>query len=749
MAAIEQDFPSGPLSVLAELESWRKEVNRPTYHMHKWWATRLGSVFRAILIGALSEDNTDIWNAFYSHISFPDKVVLDPFMGAGTALGEALKLGCTVVGSDINPVSAFQVSKALEPVDIYELQLAFERIKNKVQPQIQPMYQAVDPETGNIADILYCFWIMTAICPACKTHVRLFDTSIFAKNAYPRKVPAAWSVCFACGEINATRYNALNLRCSGCQREYNPQDGVAEGAKATCQNCGFVFRIVDAIAHTGRMPEYEMYALLILTAEGKKKYIRANEADKELYNRAHTLLKQQNLLLPTGVIKPGHNTNQLLRYNYGEWRQLFNDRQLYCLSLLLQAILEEPNRNCRELLLLLFSSILEYNNIFCSYKGEGTGAVRPIFNHHILKPERMALENTVWGIVKGTTKSSGCFQTFFESRLMRALTYRQKPFELRAVKEDGKVSGEKVYNLSCAPIASLVNSFDALRSGKNRALLFCSDSAHLALPDQSVDVVVTDPPYFDFVHYSELADFFYAWLRLGLEQTRPEFGAETTRHPCEVQQRDARAFSEALAKVWQECVRVLKPDGLLIFSFHHSRNEGWEAVGQALFAANLGVVAAHPIKAEMAGASPKSQTGEPINYDAILVCKQLPAPVSTSLEAAIADTLALARKKFGTLSPDNQPARLSKGDRFVVLQSQALCVYSRHMGHLIDGKGAEVTLAQFLAATTGCLGAISAEDDEQAERAQEQAQSGAEANQFSAIVLTDLFDHEKSELMIE
>src|SRR5579885_1956920 len=261
-------------------------------------ATRLGSVFRAILIGALSEDNTDIWNAFYSHISFPDKVVLDPFMGAGTALGEALKLGCTVVGSDINPVSAFQVSKALEPVDIYELQLAFERIKNKVQPQIQPMYQAVDPETGNIADILYCFWIMTAICPACKTHVWLFDTSIFAKNAYPRKVPAAWSVCFACGEINATRYNALNLRCSGCQREYNPQDGVAEGAKATCQNCGFVFRIVDAIAHTGRMPEYEMYALLILTAEGKKKYIRANEADKELYNRAHTLLKNKTFCFP-------------------------------------------------------------------------------------------------------------------------------------------------------------------------------------------------------------------------------------------------------------------------------------------------------------------------------------------------------------------------------------------------------------------------------------------------------------------
>jgi putative DNA methylase len=722
MAAIEQDFPSGPLRVLAELESWRKEVNRPTYHMHKWWATRLGSVLRAILIGALSEDTTDIWNAFYSPISFPGKVVLDPFMGAGTALGEALKLGCTIAGSDINPVSTFQVSKALEPVNVYELQMAFERVKNRVQPQIQQMYQAVDPETGNIADILYCFWVMTALCPACKTRVRLFDTSIFAKNAYPQRVPAARSVCFACGQINATTYNALNLRCSGCQREYNPQDGVTDGAKATCQNCGLAFRIVDAIADTGCIPEYEMYALLILTAGGQKKYIRADEADKDLYNQARALVQQQDLLLPTGVIEPGHNTNQLLRYNYREWRQLFNYRQFYCLSLLLQAILEEPNKSCRELLLLLFSSILEYNNIFCSYKGEGTGAVRPIFNHHILKPERMALENTVWGVVKGATKSSGCFQTFFESRLMRALTYRQKPFELRAVNEEGKVRGEKVYNLSCTPIASLVNSFDALRSGKNKALLFCGDSAHLALPDQSVDVVVTDPPYFDFVHYSELADFFYAWLRLGLEQTRPEFGAETTRHPCEVQQGDAQAFSAALARVWRECTRVLKLGGLLIFSFHHSRNEGWEAVGQALFSANLGVVAAYPIKAEMSGASPKARTGEPINYDAIVVCKRLPVPASTSLEAAIADTLARTREKLGALSQGNQPTRLSNGDRFVVLQSQALCVFSRHIGNLIDGKGAEITLAQFLAATGRCLNAISAEDDEQAERAPEQAQ---------------------------
>jgi len=46
--AIEDEtFPFEALSDIAEVESWRKEINRPLYHIHKWWAQRLGAVFRA------------------------------------------------------------------------------------------------------------------------------------------------------------------------------------------------------------------------------------------------------------------------------------------------------------------------------------------------------------------------------------------------------------------------------------------------------------------------------------------------------------------------------------------------------------------------------------------------------------------------------------------------------------------------------------------------------------------------------
>lgn len=81
MKSIERDFPVGKISVLAERESWRKEIFRPIYHFHKWWATRLGSVFRAMILGALYADKTSVWDSFYETHNLKDKIVFDPFMG--------------------------------------------------------------------------------------------------------------------------------------------------------------------------------------------------------------------------------------------------------------------------------------------------------------------------------------------------------------------------------------------------------------------------------------------------------------------------------------------------------------------------------------------------------------------------------------------------------------------------------------------------------------------------------------------
>ena len=76
--AIEDDaFPFEALSDIAEIESWRKEINRPIYHIHKWWAQRLGTVFHAMVIGAFAPKGADLLKLFYQPVCIPNATICD------------------------------------------------------------------------------------------------------------------------------------------------------------------------------------------------------------------------------------------------------------------------------------------------------------------------------------------------------------------------------------------------------------------------------------------------------------------------------------------------------------------------------------------------------------------------------------------------------------------------------------------------------------------------------------------------
>src|SRR6202011_4426409 len=119
------------------------------------------------------------------------------------------------------------------------------------------------------------------------------------------------------------------------------------------------------------------------------------------------------------------------------WRDFFNNRQLLALGWLRGAITRFEDEATRDILLTLFSGTLEFNNLFASYKGEGTGAVRHMFSHHILKPERTPIEANVWG----TPKSSGAFSGLYRTRLLRAIEYRLRPFEVPRPPDRSRRSG--------------------------------------------------------------------------------------------------------------------------------------------------------------------------------------------------------------------------------------------------------------------------------------------------------------------
>ena len=199
--------------------------------------------------------------------------------------------------------------------------------------------------------------------------------------------------------------------------------------------------------------------------------------------------------------------------------------------------------------------------------------------------------------------------------------------------------------------------------------LSCGDSSKTDLPDASVDAVITDPPFFDNVHYSQLADFFHVWQRHILNRVEG-LQEESTRSNGEVQNEDVGLFTRRLTGVWIEAFRVLKNDGLLVFTYHHSRSEGWRSVLEALMSAGFTITAAHPIKAEMSVAMPKHQAKEPIDLDIIIVCRKAAfAPADTATRSWSTAVLTATSQVQRLLRAGRE---LSRNDIRVVVTAQVL-----------------------------------------------------------------------------
>jgi putative DNA methylase len=653
-SALENHFPSTLISRIAESESWRKEVHRPATSTHKWWAKRLGSVFRAILAGAVTESELEAIEAYSKGVDLNGLVVLDPFSGSGTTLVEASKLGARPIAFDINPVASLVERQAVQPWSRFELDQAFREVESRCRGEIDRVHS-----TENGEPVLYYFWVAVVNCPDCGRETRLFSSQVFAQHAYPRKHPAAHAVCPECLDIVSTRFDFERARCSR-GHEFTREGVVARG-KMTCPE-GHSSSVIAAIA--GKPLKHQLYAKLVL-GKGGKRYEPATDFDRELYGESERLLEEQRgrLVLPIGRLKSGENTDQAIRWGFSEWQQFFNARQLYSLGLLGASI---RGLNCgsaeREALAALFSGTLEFNNLFCSFKGEGTGAVRHMFSHHVLKPERTPLEAHPWG----TPSSSGSFSTLFERRLKRAHSYKADPVD--QIVDAGKVV--RIREVSMPLEREVVESWADFSNRSKSAYIRTIDASRTDIPDGVVDLVVTDPPYMDNVHYSELADFFHAWLRvLGPYDSYPT-GEDSTRRNGEVQSPSPQHFQRAITAVWTECARVLKDDGLLAFTFHQARVSGWAALVSALADAGFSITAIQPVKGEMSTSSTKYGK-EPSNLDSIVVCRKSgidEQPVSSDDAAQVAQGMLIELQEAGL--------SVGAGDIRSVVRGHVLAAYT-------------------------------------------------------------------------
>ena len=630
--ALENDFPSAAISKVATLESWRKEIHAPASHTHKWWAQRLSSVLRAVIIAAYSKNSNETLQRINSGLNLKNVRILDPFAGSGTTLVEALKLGASCAGVDINPVANLVQRQALQKWNKGKLFALFQEVERSCRNEIDSLY--ID---ANGHPVLYYFWVAQVDCPTCSLTTDLFSDYTFAKHTSHAQHPIAHTICPECDSIEQVDLseNLKRFCVNGHSLDRVPP---VSGQNMQCKQ-GHKTRIVDALA--GEPPKYRMYAKLVLD-NALKRYSMIDDFDIQLYEKAEQKLAEaEDLLRPLGSLEWGHNTRQAIRWGFTRWEQFFNTRQLYCLGILGKAIRELEDPAEREALCTLFSGILEFNNLFCSFKGEGTGAVRHMFSHHILKPGRTPLEAHPWG----TSKSSGSFSTLFKSRIIRAHNYKTDPHDIILQGHETKRRKGISY-----PLNNSISDWEVINS----------DAAVLPYKDDFFDLVVTDPPYFNKVHYSELADFFHAWLK----ELRPFTGYETerttTRSSDEVQDTDVAKFGDGLMKVFKESARVLKKEGLLIFSFHHESIDVWKEVVRSLQAAELVITSIQPVKAEMSTSTPKNSAKEPSNLDSMIVCR----PCSNvDTQSLLTSPKAAAKVAIGRLrSLSNGGIKVSRGD---------------------------------------------------------------------------------------
>lgn len=699
---LDSGFPLAQLNELARLESYNKHYYRPANYLHKWWARRLGYVFRTILLATFLDEDQDVWQAYYQGADLgsracPERsrrVVLDPFMGGGTTIMEALRLNCQVVGVDLNPVAWWTVKKAVEPVDLEALDAAFHQIEAQVAGRIEHFYKTTCPHCQRVADVLYVFWVKVAPCLRCGHLIHLHSNHILTRYRDRAVVH-----CPDCGLV----FEAKEVRtstCPSCKCVFDARGGVVKKARYTCPACGQRSTTLEAARQTDEPLGQEIFALSYLCPLHGQGFKAADEGDRELYLQAERefLARRETLRFPRQPIPPGLKTDDLLNHNYRHWYQLFNPRQLICLDMLLGAVLDIKDENIREFMLTLFSSVLEFNNMFCSYKGVSPakpGAVRHIFSHHAFVLPREPLENNLWGV----GSASGTFSNLYHTRLRRAKEYCLAPVE--RVVRDGRVirkmciPGERIEG-------QLVGSFDELQEGRGNALLLCANSEHLDLPDASVDAVITDPPYFDNVQYSELADFFYVWLRLALGECYPAFRLELTPKAEEVvknprRQKDAASYLKGLRTVLQECHRVLKDEGVLAFTFHHKEPEAWGVLLQAVLDAGFTIKATYPVHAEMP-ISVHIHNQEAMEYDAILFCQKRVEEKRIDWDELEDKIRVRATETLEEVSRQN--GALSRMDTAVVVLGKCLEFYSQYYPYVMQDER-QVGILEALQRMTG------------------------------------------------
>jgi len=613
---IEKDFDVPFVADLALREKQIQQNYRPIIGVHKWFARRPGTLFRSLLLAEFSAP--PLRAAFYQSHHLPDVHVLDPFMGGGTPLIEANRVGCQVTGYDVNPMAYWVVRQELSYLNVTRYVQATERLGDTLGGIVGDLYQTTCMHCGSpAAKVKYFLWVKTQRCERCGGEIELFPGYLVAEN---RRHPLNVIVCAACGQLNevSNRYQPGSCRSCGAPLSVA---GPASRNQCRCPHCSYLNRFPSA---SHGVPHHKMFAIEYYCPACKERhegrfFKTPDGADTARYQTAQERLSTtETHYIPDEAIPAGDETTRLLRWGYQRYSDLFNARQLLGLATLSHLIAQEEDDRIRYALATNLSDLLRYQNMLCRYD---TGALKSldVFSVHGFPVGLIQCESNLLGVQdpdRGIAIGSGGWLNITQ-KYARAKEYCAGPFEViheAKRKHRVRIRGEWIGDRRGD------EDHDA-----RRVDLSCSDASQRRVPVDSVDAVFTDPPYYGNVQYAELMDFCYVWLRRLLGAEVKEFVAPTTRTMSELTVngnygRDLSHFTAGLSAAFRNAAAALKPGAPFAFTYHHNDLGAYLPVAVALLDSQLVCTAALPCPAEMAASIHISGTRSSV-VDTVFVCR--------------------------------------------------------------------------------------------------------------------------------
>ncbi len=557
-------------------------------------------------------------------------VVLDPFAGGGAIPLEAARLGCQAIANDYNPVASLILRATCEfpqrfgkpiaiaqktaqagmqpPLVAAEAQAAAYEIPNRLAHDVEYwakwMLERARERIGHLYPpgkdgypVVGYLWARTAPCsnPSCRAEIPLLRSLLVCNKAKKRvaltMTVEGKQVTFGIArdkdisETEGTMLNRGDCRCPVCQQTTPVEDLRRAGLEGKMGE-RMVAVIVEGKVKQTRYIDGQYVTVTVM----EKQYRPVEPSDLDAFAEAERLAEGverpgeyivPEINAPTAPPDAGsHRSISIDIYGFKTFGSLFNSRQLVAMETLSvclrESLAELQQREPDE----------EYRRAVAVYLG--------------LWVSRNAMRFTSIGRYDAGGET---FQSPFSSQSLAMVWDYSEPNPFN--ESTGGALSQLDWILRVIRRESLPPNVS-----RHSANIFCGDGARLPLGEGLVDVVVTDPPYFDSIGYADLSDFFYVWLKRGLGNIFPEaFATPQTPKSDEVvahkhrhhgdKKKGKEHFERKLAACLADAKRVCRPDGLLVVMFAHQSTEAWTSLINALFEAGLSVTATYPIDTEL------------------------------------------------------------------------------------------------------------------------------------------------------